>query len=56
MMHAIYNGSTGSESPRKLLNPIGIAPLNSISGTIDTKNTNKYFFNINVKRKEFYLC
>ena len=41
------NGSTGSGSPRKLLSPIGIAPLNSISGTIDTKNTNKYFFNIN---------
>ena len=25
----------------------GIAPRSSISGTIETKNTNKYFFNIN---------
>ena len=29
-------------------NPIGIDPLNSISGTIDTKNINAYFLNITI--------
>ena len=32
----------GSLSPKNGVNPNGIAPLSSIRGTIDTKNTNKY--------------
>ena len=35
-----------SAGPNASLSPIGIAPLNSTNGTIETKNTTKYLTNI----------
>jgi hypothetical protein len=54
-MLTINAGTTGSAGPYSAVCENGIAPRSSTSGTMEMKNTIKYFFNIQILSEKLFM-